>query len=122
METRLTNHEGQGLRLAKTLTPSKHFFDLDALFDVLPARSLPGYERARLAGEIPLGKDVVGEVRQTLTLEVRHVEADALGRGVGVTAVHVLIVHPNGKGGVGYMAYPSDLAHKSRKTQHAAYR
>jgi len=91
------NHEAQGLRLGKTLTPSEHVLDLDALFDVFPRRTLPGYERTRLGREIPLGKDVVRDVRQTLTLEVGQVETDTLGRTVWVYAVHVFVVHPNGQ-------------------------
>src|SRR6266403_408841 len=69
--TRLTNHKAQRLFLADAFTPRQHVFDLGALFHVLPARILPGYQRACLAQEIPLGKDMVREVRQALTLEVR---------------------------------------------------
>lgn len=67
---------------------------------MLSASGLPGYEGARLAGEISLGKDMVGEVRQALTLEVRHIEANALGRSVGVHTVHVFVVHPDGYGNI----------------------
>jgi hypothetical protein len=56
-----------------------------------------------VGGEIPLGEDVVREVRQTLTLEVMQVETDALGRSDLVHAVHVFIVHPNGLGNVSYI-------------------
>jgi len=95
------NYEAQRLRLAKTLVPREHVLDLDALFDVLATRTLPVYVGARLGGEIPLGEDVVREVRQTVTLEVGLVETDALGRGDLMRAVHVFIVHPNGLGDVG---------------------
>jgi hypothetical protein len=98
-----TNYEAQGLCLAKTLVPREHVLDLDALFDVLATRTLPVYERTRLGGEIPLGEDVVREVRETVTLEVRLVETDALGRSNLVRAVHIFIVHPNGLGDVRYI-------------------
>jgi hypothetical protein len=98
-----TNYEAQGLCLAKTLVPREHVLNRDALFDGLATRSLPVHERTRLGGEIPLGEDVVREVRKTLALEVRHVETDALGRGDLVQAVHVFIVHPNGLGDVRYI-------------------
>jgi len=94
------NYEAQGLCLAKTLVPREHVLDLDALFDVLATRTLPVYERTRLGGKIPLGEDVVREVRETVTLEVRLVETDALGRSNLVRAVHIFIVHPNGLGDV----------------------
>jgi hypothetical protein len=68
--------------------------------DVLSASGLPGYKRARLAGEIPLGKNMVGEVCQTLALEVRHIEANALGRSVGARTVHIFVVHPDGYGNI----------------------
>ena len=98
-----TNYEAQGLCLAKTLTPREHVLNLDALIDVLATHTLPGHERTRLGGEIPLGEDVVREVRQTLTLEVRHVEADALGRSDLVEAMQIFIVHPNDLGNVRYI-------------------
>ena len=98
-----TNYEAQGLCLTKTLVPREDVLNLDALFDVLATRTLPVYERTRLGGKIPLGKDVVREVSQTLTLEVRHVETDTLGRSDLVRAVHVFIVHPNGLGYVRYI-------------------
>jgi len=94
------NDEAQGLRLAKTLAPTEHVFNLDALFDVLATHALPGYERTHLGGEISLGEDVVREVRQTITLEVRHVETDALGRSDLVRAVHIFIVHPDDLGNI----------------------
>jgi len=94
------NYEAQGLCLGKTLAPREHIFDLDALFNVLATRTPPGYERARLGGEIPLGVDVVCDVRQTLALEVGQVETDALGRSDLVGAVHIFVVHPNGLGNV----------------------
>jgi hypothetical protein len=97
-----TNYEAQRLSLAKTLVPREHVLDLDALFDVLAARTLPVYVRTRLGGEIPLGEDVVREVCQTVTLEVRLVQTNALGRSGLVHAVHVFIVHPNGLGNVRY--------------------
>jgi len=98
-----TNYEAQGLGLAKTLAPREHVLNLDALSDGLATHTLPVYERSRLSGEIPLGEDVVREVRQTLTLEGRQVETDALGRGDMVEAMHVFIVHPNGLGNVRYI-------------------
>jgi len=67
---------------------------------VLSASPLPGHTAARLAGEIPLGEDVVREVRQAFTLEMRHIEADALGCGVGVSTLHIFVVHPDGCGGI----------------------
>jgi hypothetical protein len=67
----LTNYEAQRLGLANAVSSRKHVLDLDVLFDVLPARGLPGHKRTRLAGKISLGKDVVREVSQTLALEVR---------------------------------------------------
>lgn len=70
---------------------------------MLAAHTLPGYERAHFGGEIPFGEDMVREVRQTLKLEVRQVETDALGRSDLVHAVHVFIVHPNGLGSVRYI-------------------
>lgn len=94
------NYEAQGLCLAKTLVPREHLLNLDVLIDVLATHTLPVYERTRLGGEIPLGEDVVREVRQTLTLEVSQVETDALGRSDMVEAMHVFIVHPNGLGSV----------------------
>jgi hypothetical protein len=102
VEEKPTNYEAQRLCLAKTLVPREDILDLDALFDVLATCTLPVNVRTRLGGEIPLGEDVVREVRQTVTLEVRLVEADALGRSGLVHAVHVLIVHPNGLGNVRY--------------------
>jgi hypothetical protein len=98
-----TNYEAQGLCLAKTLARREHVLNLDALFDVFATHTPPGYERTRLGGEIPLGEDVVREVRQTLTLEVRLVETDALGRSDLVEAIHVFIVDPNGLGNVRYI-------------------
>jgi len=94
------NYEAQGLCLAMALAPREHVLNLDALFDVLATDTLPVYERTRLGREVPLGEDVVREVRQTLTLEVGQVEADALGRGDLVRAVQVFVVHPNGLGDV----------------------
>ena len=70
---------------------------------MLATHTLPVHERTRLGGEIPLGEDVVREVCQTLTLEVRQVETDALGRSDLVEAIHVFIVHPNGQGNVRYI-------------------
>jgi len=61
----------QWLVLANAFSQRQHVFDLGALFDVLPARALPGHQRACLAGKIPLGKDIIGDMRQALTLEVR---------------------------------------------------
>jgi hypothetical protein len=70
--TRLTNHKAQGLFLAEAFSPRQHVLDLGVLPDVLPAGNLPGYQRACLVGEIPLGKDMVREVRQAaLTPEMR---------------------------------------------------
>ena len=43
----------------------------------------------QLGGEIPFGEDVVHEVRQMLTLEVRQVEMDALGHSDLIHAVQV---------------------------------
>jgi hypothetical protein len=43
---------------------------------------------------------MVGKVCQALALEVRHIEANALGRSVGVPTVHVFVVHPDGYGGI----------------------
>lgn len=98
-----TNYEAQGLRLTKTLVPGEHVLNLDALFDDLATRALPVYERTHLGGEIPLGENVVCEVSQTLTLEVRCIEADALGRSDLVRTVQVFIVHPNGLGNIRYV-------------------
>jgi anti-sigma-K factor RskA len=70
---------------------------------VLSAGGLPGHKRARMAREISLGKDMVREVRQALTLEVWQIEADALGRSLGVPGVvtaYVFIVHPDGHGDI----------------------
>jgi hypothetical protein len=97
-----TNYEAQGLCLAKTLVPREHVLNLGALFNALATHALPVYERTRLGGEVPLGEDVVREVCQTLTLEVRLVETDALGRSDLVEAMQVFIVHPNGLGNVRY--------------------
>jgi len=94
------NYEAQRLCLAKTLVPREHLLNLDALSDLLATRTLPVYERTRLGGEIPLGEDVVREVRQALTLEVSQVETDALGRSDLMEAIHVFIAHPNGLGNV----------------------
>jgi hypothetical protein len=69
--TRLTNHKAQGLFLAEAFAPRQHVLNLGVLVDVLPARTLPCYQRACLAGEIPLGKDMVREMRQAHTLEMR---------------------------------------------------
>ena len=97
---KLTNDEAQGLSLAMTLAPGEHVLNLGALLDVLPTCTLPGYERTRVGREITLGKDVVRDVRQTLTLEVGQVKTDALGRGVRVYGVHVFVVDPDGLGHV----------------------
>lgn len=97
---KLTNDEAQGLSLAMTLAPGEHVLNLSVLFDVLPTCALPRYKRTRVGREITLGKDVVRDVRQTLTLEVRQVKADALGRGVRVYGVHVFVVDPDGLGHV----------------------
>jgi len=94
------DHEAQGLALADTFAPGQHIFDLRVFFDVLSASALPGHERSRLAGEISLGKDMVGEVCQALTLEAWQIEADALGGSLGTCTVHVFIVHPDGHGGI----------------------
>jgi len=93
------DYEAQGLILADTFAPRQNVFDLCVFFDVLSASGLPGHKRARMAREISLGKDMVREVRQALTLEVWQIEADALGRGLGVPGVvtaYVFIVHPDG--------------------------
>jgi hypothetical protein len=100
---KLTNYEAQGLCLTETLAPREHVLDLDALIDVLATHTLPGYEGTRLGGEIALGEDVVRDVGQTLTLEVRQVKTDALGRSELVLAVHEFIVYPNGLGNVRYI-------------------
>ena len=98
-----TDYEAQGLCLTKTLVPREHVLNLDTLFDDLAARALPVYERTHLGGEIPLGENVICEVSQTLTLEVRCIEADALGRSDLVRTVEVFIVHPNGLGNIRYI-------------------
>ena len=43
---------------------------------------------------------MIREVSQALTLEVRQIEADALGRGVRVATVYVFVVHPDGHGDI----------------------
>jgi len=35
-----------------------------------------------------------------LTLEVRQIEADALGRGLGASTVYLFVVHPDGHGDI----------------------
>jgi len=95
--------EAQGFILADAFAPRQNVFDLRVFFDVLSASSLPGHKRARLAREIPLGEDMIREVRQALTLEVWQIEADALGRSLGVPGVvttYVFIVHPDGHGDI----------------------
>ena len=62
---------------------------------MLTALAFPGNEGARLAWEISLGKDMIREVSQALTLEVRQIEANALGRGVRVSTVYIFVVHPD---------------------------
>ena len=64
---------------------------------MLPTSGLPGHKGACFAGEISLSKDVIGEVRQVLAFEIRQIEPDALCRGMGVPAVYVLVVHPDGE-------------------------
>jgi len=94
------DHEAQGLLLADTFTPRQDIFDLTIFFDVLSTRALPGHAAAHLAGEIPLGEDVVRELRQAFTFEMRHIEADALGCSVGVPTMHIFVVHPDGRGDI----------------------
>jgi hypothetical protein len=94
----LTNNEAQGLSLTETFAPREHVLDLSALVDDLPTCTLPAHKRTRLAGKIALGEDVIRDVRQALTLEVRQVEADTLDSGMLVPSMHVFIVHPNGQG------------------------
>ena len=96
----LTNHEAQGLFRAGTFARRQDIFDLHIFFDVLPRSALPGHKAACLAGKISLGKDIVRDVSQALTLEVRQIEAEALGRGVGVPTVKVFVVHPDGRGDI----------------------
>ena len=93
----LTNNEAQGLCLANAFTQSEHVLNLGALVKDLATWGLPAHQRTRLGGKISLGKDVVREVRQALTLEVRQVEAESLGRGMEMPGMHVFIVHPNGQ-------------------------
>jgi hypothetical protein len=100
VQGRLTDHEAQRLFLAGALAPSQHVFDLHAFFDGLAALALPVNEGARLAREVSLGEDIIREVSQVLTLEVRQIEADALGRGLGVSTVYVFVVHPDGHGDI----------------------
>ena len=65
--------------------------------------------------EIPLGEDVVREVRQTLTLDVRQAKTDALDRSDLVHSVHVLIVHPNGLGNVRYINIIGQFPSRTQK-------
>ena len=102
---RPTDREAQGLFLADTFAPRQHVFDFHAFFDVLSASALPGDKRTRLAGKISLGEDMVRDVRQALTLDVRQVEADALCRGVGLPTVNVLVVHPDGYRDIHYVPF-----------------
>ena len=67
---------------------------------MLTALALPGNKGTRLAREISLDKNMIREVSQALTLEVRQIEANALGRGVGVATVYVFVVHPDGHGDI----------------------
>lgn len=69
--TKLTNHKAQGPFFAEAFAPRQHVLNFGVLFEVLSGRTLPGYQRAYLAGEIPLGKDMVREVRQALTTEMQ---------------------------------------------------
>jgi hypothetical protein len=99
----LTDYEAQGFILADAFAPRQNVIDLHVFFDVLSASGLPGHKRARLAREITLGEDMVREVRQALTLEVWQIEADALGRSLGVPSVvtaYVFIVDPDGHGDI----------------------
>ena len=100
----LTDYEAQRLVLTDTFTPGQNVFDLRTFLDVLSTSGLPGHKGARLTGEISLGKDVIREVCQALAFEVRQIEVDALGRGMGVPAVCVFVVYPDGYGGIHYMS------------------
>jgi len=91
------NNEAQGLSIANTLAPRKHFFDLRALIDDLPTCSLPAHQRTRLARKVAFGEDVVRDVSQALTLEVRQVKADTLGSGVLMSGMHIFVVNPDCK-------------------------
>jgi len=91
------NNKTQGLFIASTLAPRKHFFDFRALIDDLPTRALPAYQRTCLARKVAFGEDVVRDVSQALALKVRQVKADTLGSGILMPGVHVFVVHPNGK-------------------------
>jgi hypothetical protein len=93
----LTNNEAEGLCVTDALAPRKHFFNLSALVDDLPTCALPAHQRTRLAGKIALGEDMIRDVRQALTLEVRQIEADTLDRGMVMPSMHVFVVHPNGQ-------------------------
>jgi hypothetical protein len=84
IEQTLTNHETEWLLLANALTPSEYILHLDALLDMLPARSFPGYHRTGPAREVPLRKDMIRDVRQTLTaFHLWRIEADTLRGGMG---------------------------------------
>jgi len=67
---------------------------------VLSASALPGHAAARLAREVPLGEDMVREFRQAFTFEMRHIEANALGCSLGVSTVHIFVMHPDGRGDI----------------------
>jgi hypothetical protein len=93
----LTDNEAQGFSLANAFTQREHVLNLGAFVDDLATWGLPAHQSTRLGGEISLGKDMVREVRQALTLEVRQIEAETLGRGMEMASMHVFIVHPNGQ-------------------------
>jgi hypothetical protein len=67
----LANNEAEGFAFRDPLAPRKHVLDLGALVDDPPARALPAHKTACLSREITLGEDVVRDVRQALTLDVR---------------------------------------------------
>ena len=69
--TRRTNHKAQRLFLTEAFAPRQHILNLGVHFDMRPARTFPGYQRACLAREIPHGKNMARQMRQILTLEMR---------------------------------------------------
>ena len=98
----LTDHETQGLVLADTFTPGQNVFNPRAFLDVLSTSGLPGHKGARLAGEISLGKDIIREMCQALAFEVRQIEVNALGRGLGMPTAYIFVMYPDGHRGIHY--------------------
>jgi hypothetical protein len=101
----LTNHETERLLLANALTPREYILDLDALLNMLPARSFPRHDRTGPAREVPLRKNIIRDMRQALNaFHLRQIQANALRGGMGTRAVQVLIMYPNGRRDVRYIS------------------